>query len=178
MEMNFDQAFFDNMLNEAIKEEVDKKNTEKVLSKLDKTALGKLFLLDGEEFYTELLACIGFVRLANLKNKNLNKAIDELKASTGLDGEDLEEYIKAHGVDNEDSKIKGINTLKLVCCKLLGFCKVLWDASIIGVGLTSRTVVRLVCNIGKALKDTGVFACTEVKCAKDAVKYSWECNMK
>lgn len=178
MDATFNQDFFDEMLNESIKEEVDKKSAEKVLSKLSKTALGKLFLLEGKEFYKELLTCIGFVRIMNLKNKNLNKAIDELKASTGLDGEDLEEYIRTHGVDCEESKVKGINTIKLICSKLLGFCKVMWDTSIVGLGLITRVSVRLICNVTKALKDTGVFAYEEAKCAGDAIKYSWEVNMK
>ena len=103
MDTTFNQEFFDEMLNESIKEEINKKSAEKVLSKLSKTALGKLFLLDGKEFYIELLTCIGFIRITHLKDKNLNKAIDELKASTGLDGEDLEEYIRTHGVDCEMS---------------------------------------------------------------------------
>lgn len=178
MDTTFNQEFFDEMLNESIKEEINKKSAEKVLSKLSKTALGKLFLLDGKEFYIELLTCIGFIRITHLKDKNLNKAIDELKASTGLDGEDLEEYIRTHGVDCEESKIKGINTIKLICSKLLGFCKVMWNTSIVGLGLITRVSVRLVCNVTKAFKDTSVFAYEEAKCAGDAIKHSWEANMK
>lgn len=174
--VKFDQAYFDKILEGSAKEGINKKKAEKVLTRLSKSSLVKLFQTTGSDFYKTLLFKLGTLRFENLKDKNLNKGIDELKKATGLDGKELQQYFDS--LDNEEeTPLKGINSIKLICGKLLGFLKVCWDTTIIGLGFTTRVSVRLVVNIAKALKDTGVYAKDEAISAGGAIKDSWNRNM-
>lgn len=177
-ETKYNKEYFDQMLDESTQEELYKHRgkTEKLMSKLPKNTLIELFKKEGKDFYLYMLTCIGTLRIINRSNANIQKGIDEIKQAMGLNDEEAIAFLKEQGII--DGKINGQSTIKLICGKLLGFLKLMWDTTLVCLGLTSRVSVKLVCNVVGAIIDTGKYAVNEGKEAGKAIKKSWDVNMR
>lgn len=177
--VEFNQQYFDNLMNEAVKEETakhgDAVNT--VCNLMGKDSMISLFKLEGSEFYTRLLIKLGSLRYKEQANKNAQKAIEEVMQVTGLSEESVRDSLAKEKLDR-DRRLNGMSTFKLVIGNLLGFLKFSLDALLLSTAYVGRVSTKLVTNVAKAFIDTGKFAIEDGKEVGKALKDSWNFNMK
>jgi hypothetical protein len=161
--MEYNEKFFTEMLEQSAQEEVDKNNASEILKKADKNALKELFKSTGDKYYINLLSIIGSIRFNNLRNTKVIEKLDTFKEET---------------LDTESEEVKTPATIRLIAAKLLGLVKFTWDTTIISISFIGRVAVNLIKNLGKALYTTGANTIEEAGYASDAIKDSWNRNLR
>lgn len=161
--MEYNKEFFEEMLEQSAKEEVDKQNATEILKKADKNLLKELFTSTGEEYYKKLLCIIGSVRFNNARNTKVVSKLNTFEEET---------------LDTDSEEVKTPATIRLIAAKLLGLIKFTWDATIISISLIGRVAVNLIKNLGVAMCNTGLNTVSEAGYAGEAIKDSWNRNLR
>ena len=149
--MEYNQEYFTKIMEEAnglgVNAEEEIKAQEEVLKHASKDSLKALMNSDSTNFYNNLVCAIGSARISQLYNERFQ-----------IQAEDLMNNLHAKMENSPKAVVWFVNTMKLVCAKLLGLLKFTLDFTLITGGFALRVTGRLLKASFGIIKEEGISA--------------------